>query len=91
MPQPPQLFTSLVVVTHAEPQRVPLVQAGLQTLAAQDVAPPVGAVHLMPQPPQLFTSLVVVTHAEPQRVPVVQVGLQTLPRRRSLRPSAPCT
>ena len=77
-PQPPQLLTSVAVPIQAEPQRVPVVQVGLQTLAAQDVAPPVGAVHLMPQPPQLFTSVVVVTHADPQSVPVVQVGLQAL-------------
>jgi hypothetical protein len=60
-PQAPQ-FGLAVSATQAPPQRVaPAEQVGLQTLAAQEVVPAVGAVHLMPQPPQLLTSLVVVT------------------------------
>src|SRR5580693_2236078 len=79
-PQPPQLLTSEAVATQAVPQRVvPVGQTGLQTLAAQEVVPPVGAVHLVPQPPQLLKSVAVAKQAVPQRVvPVGQTGLQTL-------------
>lgn len=89
-PQPPQLSTSEAVATQAVPQRlVPVGQVGLQTLAAQEVVPPVGAVHLMAQAPQLLTSEVVAMQAEPQRlVPVGQAPLQTLAAQEEVPPVA---
>src|SRR5437764_566127 len=73
MPQPPQLFTSVPVATHALPHRVvPVGQTPLHTLAEQLAVPPVGAAHLVPQAPQLLASVAVATQALPHRV--VPVG-----------------
>src|SRR6185437_8001532 len=79
---------SLAVLTQAEPHNVvPVGQAGLQTPAAQEVEPPVGAVHLVPQAPQVLTSVAVVAQAEPQSVvPVGQARVQTLALQVTLPP-----
>ncbi len=61
-PQPPQLFVSVDVFTHAEPHRVfGEMHVAVQTPAEQDCPEE----QIRPQPPQLFTSVAVFTQSEP--------------------------
>lgn len=61
-PQPPQLFVSVDVLTHAEPHRVfGELHVAVHTPAEQDCPEE----QIRPQPPQLFTSVAVFTQSEP--------------------------
>jgi hypothetical protein len=66
-PQPPQLRTSVCVLTQAPPQNdSPLLHAAAHTPAVHTAVPPAGAEHATPQLPQFLTSVFVLTQAPPQ-------------------------
>ena len=57
----PQLALSVISLTQALPQRLPVLHAGVHVPEMHDVLPPVpvGTVHLLLHDPQLFLSLLV--------------------------------
>jgi hypothetical protein len=79
----PQLWTSLLVSTHA-----PTVPASV-TLGQQPAVPPSGVGQMLLQPPQWFTSVVESVQSPVQHsAPVKPWVVQSLPQRPQLRRSA---
>jgi hypothetical protein len=74
IPQPPQLFTSVVVLTQAPVQLV--VPAGQDVM--QVIEHTCIDVHIVPQPPQFWGSDAVSTQTPPQSVPVAQAHVPLL-------------